>query len=70
MKAFVITNSSGKVVGHVRVEEAKSLDAPRPGHPIPPSGGRVHEVDLLPEHLAIKDAAELHRALERHIAKR
>ena len=67
MKAFVITNAAGKVVGHVRVEESKSKGTPTPGRPTVDPGHRVYEIEFPNELLSIKDAGELHRALEKHL---
>jgi hypothetical protein len=67
VKAFVITNPEGKVVGHVRVQESKSKDTPTPGAPVAPPGHKVHEIELPSELHGIKDARELHKALERHL---
>ena len=67
MKAFVITNPEGKVVGHVRVQESKSKDTPTPGAPVAPHGHKVHEIELPSELHGIQDTRELHKALERHL---
>jgi hypothetical protein len=67
MKAFVVKNAAGKVVAHVRVVDSNSKDTPTAGRPLPPDGHTVHETVLTPELLAIKDAAKLHRALEKHL---
>ncbi len=69
MKAFVITNETGTVVGHVRVVETDAKDTPRAGRPTVSAGHHVHEVELPHELLQIKTAPELHRALEKHLTK-
>ena len=69
MKALVITNEEGTVVGHVRVVETDSKDTPIAGRPTVPVGHHIHEVELSHEMLQIKTATELHRALEKHLAK-
>ena len=69
MKAFVITNEAGRVVGHVRIIDPETRDTPRAGRPVPSAGHRVHEVQLTPDMLKIKTASELHRALEAKLAQ-
>jgi hypothetical protein len=67
VKAYVITNAAGKVVGHVRVEESRSKDTPTPGRPAVDPGHEVHEIEFPTELLSIKHAGELHKALEKHL---
>ena len=67
MKAYVITNEAGKVVGHVRVEESKSKDTPTPGRPVPMAGHKVHEIEFPKELHSVKDPEQLHRELAKHV---
>jgi hypothetical protein len=67
MKAYVLTNEAGKVVGHVRVEESKSKDTPTPGRPVPMPGHQVHEIEFPKELLSVRDPEQLHQELAKQV---
>ena len=69
MRAFVLTNSAGEVVAHVRVEASKSKEIPTPGKIVAPSQHEVHEIEFPEDLYAIKDTGELHRRLKQHLRR-
>ena len=69
MKLHVITNAQGKVLGTSKSGPSQP-GAPALGRFIPADGQKVHDIEVPDELSNIKDAGELHKAVEKHIPKK
>ncbi len=69
MKAYVITNDKGDVLGHLRADSTESKDTPQVGRPTALPGQKIHEIELPKSLYRVEDTEKLHDELKKLVAK-
>lgn len=69
MKAYVITNDKGDVLGHLRAQSTESEDAPQVGRPSALPGQKIHEIELPQNLYRMDDTEKLHLELKKLVAQ-